>query len=124
GFQLPLKELQIEIDTYLMEQVLINLIINAIEASAEKEHPKVQVSADKKLDGRVYISVADNGTGISEEIMEEIFIPFFTTKKEGSGIGLSLSKQIMTMHGGKIQIESNPGLGAKITLLFSELFLI
>ena len=123
-FQLPLKELQIEIDTYLMEQVLINLIINAIEASAEKEHPKVQVSADKKLDGRVYISVADNGTGISEEIMEEIFIPFFTTKKEGSGIGLSLSKQIMTMHGGKIQIESNPGLGAKITLLFSELFLI
>ncbi|MCM4156696.1 ATP-binding protein [Gramella sp. AN32] len=118
-FLLADEALEIEIDTYLMEQVLINLILNAVEASAEKENPKVQVTAGKKMDGRLFIRVADNGTGISEEILDEIFIPFFTTKKEGSGIGLSLSKQIMTLHGGKIQIESKHGLGTSMLLVFS-----
>ncbi|TVZ25846.1 histidine kinase/DNA gyrase B/HSP90-like ATPase [Gillisia sp. Hel_I_86] len=121
AFYLPNKELGIEIDSYLMEQVLINLILNAIEAGTEMEHSKVQVSAGKKTDGRLFIRVADNGTGISEEIMEEIFIPFFTTKKNGSGIGLSLSKQIMMLHGGKIQIESELGTGTKVSLVFAQL---
>jgi len=117
-FQLSNDALEIEIDSYLVEQVLINLILNAIEASSEQESPEVQVSAGKKIDGRHFIRVSDNGSGISEEIMEEIFVPFFTTKKEGSGIGLSLSKQIMTLHGGKIQIESKTDTGTNVLLVF------
>jgi signal transduction histidine kinase len=99
------EKLEIEIDMYLIEQVLINLILNAVEACDKKYKAKIKVSAEKKVDGRVFISVTDNGPGIPPEIMGDIFVPFFTTKKEGSGIGLSLSKQIMTLHGGKIQIN-------------------
>jgi nitrogen fixation/metabolism regulation signal transduction histidine kinase len=99
------EKLEIEIDMYLIEQVLINLILNAVEACDKKYKAKIKVSAEKQVDGRVFISVTDNGPGIPPEIMEDIFVPFFTTKKEGSGIGLSLSKQIMTLHGGKIQIN-------------------
>nr|WP_300439173.1 HAMP domain-containing sensor histidine kinase [Christiangramia sp.] len=118
SFHLLDEGLEIEMDSYLMEQVLINLILNGIEASIEQKHPEVQVSAGKKMDGRLFIRVKDNGIGISEEIKEAAFVPFFTTKKEGSGIGLSLSKQIMTLHGGKIQANNNLDGGATISLNF------
>ena len=64
------------------------------------------------------IAVIDNGSGIPQEIKDQIFVPFFTTKKNGSGIGLSLSRQIMTLHGGKIQIDNIQDKGAQVSLVF------
>ncbi|PKD18324.1 hypothetical protein APR41_04005 [Salegentibacter salinarum] len=114
------SNLKVEADAYLLEQVLINLVLNAMEACENTPNPKVKVYAVKKFDGQVIISVTDNGPGIPEEIKDQIFIPFFTTKKEGSGIGLSLSKQIMTLHGGKIQVNSMENKGTLISLIFKE----
>jgi len=116
NFHLQNEELEVEIDSYLMEQVLINLILNAVEACDKTSKPKVRIFAEQKLDGKIHIRVIDNGPGIPEEILENIFVPFYTTKKEGSGIGLSLSKQIMTLHGGKIQADNNLEGGATISL--------
>lgn len=118
SFHLRKEDLQVEIDSYLMEQVLINLILNAMEAIEKGRNAKVQISAEKKPDGKIFILVSDNGPGIPEEIKEDIFVPFYTTKKEGSGIGLSLSKQIMTLHGGKIQITENSENGTAVSLIF------
>lgn len=119
-FTISDDKLEIEIDIYLIEQVLINLILNAVEACEENNKAKIKVISEKKMDGRVFIRVADNGPGIPPEIMENIFVPFFTTKKEGSGIGLSLSKQIMTLHGGKIQINHQVKGGTIINLSFNK----
>jgi len=118
SFSLQQEDLEVEIDSYLMEQVLINLILNAVEACEKFTPAKVSISAERKLDGKIFIRVSDNGPGIPEEIIDDIFVPFFTTKKEGSGIGLSLSKQIMTLHGGKIQISGNVTGGTTIKLIF------
>ncbi len=117
-FELNDSNLKVDADAYLLEQVLINLVLNALEACENTPNPKVKVFAEKSFDGQVVISVTDNGPGIPEEIKDRIFVPFFTTKKEGSGIGLSLSKQIMTLHGGKIQISSKQNKGTLIRLLF------
>lgn len=119
-FELTSEDLQIEIDSYLIEQVLINLILNAIDACRQlSSSGRVIVSAKKDLNHRPVIRVTDNGTGIPEEIRETIFVPFFTTKKTGSGIGLSLCKQIMMLHKGKIQVYSEEGKGTAISLLFN-----
>lgn len=118
AFELNDSNLKLEADAYLLEQVLINLILNAFEAIENKPNPKVKVWAEKKLDGQVVISILDNGPGIPEEIKDRIFVPFFTTKKKGSGIGLSLSKQIMTLHGGKIKVTSKENTGTLISLIF------
>ena len=112
------NDLQIEIDSYLIEQVLINLILNAIDACEDVTDPKIIVSAKKDFEHHILIRVIDNGSGIPSEITDSIFIPFFTTKKNGSGIGLSLCKQIMMLHKGKIQINSEEGKGTAITLVF------
>lgn len=117
-FELKDSNLKVEADAYLLEQVLINLILNATEACENTPNPRVKVLAEKKFDGQVIISVNDNGPGIPEEIKDRIFVPFFTTKKEGSGIGLSLSKQIMTLHAGKIQVTSKENKGTLISLIF------
>jgi signal transduction histidine kinase len=119
-FELNDTNLKVEADAYLLEQVLINLVLNALEACENIPKPRVKVSADKKFDGHVVIAVTDNGPGIPEEIKDRVFVPFFTTKKEGSGIGLSLSKQIMTLHGGKIQVKSEINKGTLINLIFKE----
>ncbi len=117
-FEQKIPNLYLEIDTYLIEQVLINLIKNAIEACEGQQDPAVTVSASRTNKGQVQIKVLDNGKGIPQEVMENIFVPFFSTKKTGSGIGLSLSKQIMTLHSGKIQVESRDGDGTLIRLTF------
>ena len=111
-------DLQIEIDSYLIEQVLINLILNAIDACENAVEGRILVSAKKDFEQNTLIRVIDNGSGIPSEITDSIFIPFFTTKKNGSGIGLSLCKQIMMLHKGKIQITSEEGKGTAITLVF------
>ena len=104
-------------DRSQMEQVLINLLKNATEACAEQEHPEVVVATSYDQEKRIFrLSVTDNGCGILPEVLDRIFIPFFTTKPTGSGIGLSLCKQIMTLHGGSLQVTSEVGKGSCFTL--------
>ncbi|MCG8474829.1 MAG: ATP-binding protein [Cytophagales bacterium] len=101
----------------LIEQVLINLLRNAVHAAADQEHPRIDLEAGRQTN-RVFIRITDNGEGIAEDIIENIFIPFFTTKQEGSGIGLSLSRQIMRKHKGDLTAESTLGHGASFTMQF------
>ncbi len=102
-------------DYDLIEQVIINLLINAIDAVKNQENP--QISVDIKNDmNKFRISIKDNGKGIDPEEIDKIFIPFYTTKKEGSGIGLSLSRQIMRLHKGNIQVNSIIGKGTEFVL--------
>ena len=103
-------------DQELIEQVIINLIKNAIEAVSETENPIIQLIAH--YDAAVKIEVIDNGPGIIREALESIFVPFYTTKRTGSGIGLSLSRQIMQMHNGTLTVESEPGVKTIFTLRF------
>ncbi len=116
---LPNPELQMEADISLLEQVFINLIVNALEAVKEKEHPKIILSASQSADKKITLKVADNGQGMPEEVMEKIFIPFFSTRKTGSGIGLSLCKQIIMLHKGTIQVQSVEGQGTVFKMHFS-----
>jgi len=109
--------LMVEVDVNLVEQVLINLVINALEAVKEKTNPRIILSAFKD-NNKTLIKVADNGMGVSDELLDKIFIPFFSTKKSGSGIGLSLCKQIMLLHKGSIQVQSIMGQGSTFILLF------
>ena len=105
------------IDRSQMEQVLINLLKNAAEACMEEANPEVVVeTAFLKEKNLFQLSVMDNGCGILPEVQERIFIPFFTTKPTGSGIGLSLCKQIMSLHGGSIRVTSQEGKGSCFTL--------
>ena len=115
-------ELSINIDKEQIEQVVINVVKNAIQAlaSGEKDHKSLTITAMPYPTGGAFISVADNGTGIEEEALKKIFIPFFTTKKNGSGIGLSLSKQIMRNHGGNISAKSQIGEGTEFLLKFAS----
>lgn len=112
-------ELQMQADLSLMEQVFINLIVNALEAVKEAENPKIILSADATLDRKIILKVGDNGQGMPEEVMDKIFIPFFSTKKSGSGIGLSLCKQIVMLHKGTIQVQSREGQGTVFVMQFS-----
>lgn len=115
-------DLTINIDKEQIEQVIINVVKNAIQALAqgEKEDKSLSITAMPYPTGGAFISVADNGTGIEEEALKKIFIPFFTTKKNGSGIGLSLSKQIMRNHGGNISAKSQIGEGTEFLLKFAS----
>jgi PAS domain S-box-containing protein len=102
-------DISVEADEAQLSQVLINLIKNAMYAVKDVANPHISVRAHYSQNGRCEIEVIDNGPGIPPEIMEQIFIPFFTTKENGSGIGLSLSRQIMKNHGGSIETVSSPG---------------
>ena len=110
--------LQLEADTSLIEQVLINLVVNAMEAVKDRAEARIILSASFSETNKILVKVADNGPGIPEDIMENIFIPFFSTKKSGSGIGLSLCKQIMMLHKGNIHVHSIVGEGTVFTLRF------
>jgi nitrogen fixation/metabolism regulation signal transduction histidine kinase len=111
-------DLVLEADTDLLEQVLINLVVNAIEAVKDKPDPRIVLTAYIANNRRTVIKVADNGFGMAEELLDKIFIPFFSTKKSGSGIGLSLCKQIMMLHKGNIQVQSKEGEGTAFQLQF------
>jgi signal transduction histidine kinase len=118
--QIVLKDtsLVLEADTSLVEQVLINLVVNAIEAVKDKHEARIVLSANMDSKNKVVIRVADNGSGMPPEMIDKIFIPFFSTKKTGSGIGLSLCKQIMMLHKGNIQVYSEEGKGTSMMLHF------
>ncbi|MBC8154215.1 MAG: PAS domain-containing protein [Bacteroidetes bacterium] len=110
-------QLRIAADANQIEMVLLNLIRNAIESLIDWPGPVIRIDA-YSADNRVGIRITDNGPGIEPEALEKIFIPFFTTKKTGSGIGLSLSRQIMQLHGGQLTVVSSPGQGSTFTLVF------
>ena len=105
-----------QLDPVLMEQVFINLLRNAMDALNNTTDPKIGIHIFKSLEGELEIQIADNGPGISEDLLDQIFVPFFTTKKEGSGIGLSLSRQIVQLHKGNIYAYSKLGKGTIFTM--------
>ena len=110
--------LELTADPELIEQVLINLLSNAAEALADRTDGAIAVEGRMGERGRVIIEVTDNGPGIAKDVQERIFIPFFTTKQNGSGIGLSLSRQIMRLHRGSISVSSDPAAKTTFTLRF------
>ncbi len=113
-------ELILKVDPELIEQVMINIVKNAIQAFEEEPRKQIKLSASRDNKNNVTIRIQDNGVGIDEEALGKIFIPFFTTKKNGSGIGLSLSKQIMRQHKGAIKVVSNVDEGTEFSLRFED----
>jgi nitrogen fixation/metabolism regulation signal transduction histidine kinase len=109
----------INADSKLIEQVMINLINNSIHALKGMERPSIKISCTVEVDKTVII-VTDNGKGIEEKIMNQIFIPFYTTKKNGSGIGLSLSKNILKKHGGNLLVGSEVGAYTSFSMIFKN----
>ncbi|MDT8393022.1 MAG: ATP-binding protein [Bacteroidales bacterium] len=111
-------DLMITADPDLVDQVIINLMLNAIDAVKISNQPQINILATLNNNNRVVIDIKDNGSGIKPDILDKIFMPFFTSKKHGSGIGLSLSRQIMLLHKGSISVKSKPGEGTVFTLIF------
>jgi signal transduction histidine kinase len=112
------QNLELTADPELLEQVLINLLLNALQAVDKKKNAKIDLDAHLDGRGKLILQVIDNGSGIEKENIEKVFIPFFSTKEGGSGIGLSLSRQIMRLHKGTISVHSEPNIQTVLTLLF------
>ncbi|MDG5799140.1 ATP-binding protein [Marinilabiliaceae bacterium ANBcel2] len=110
--------LELSADLNLIEQVLINLVKNALYSLKERENARLILRSYLNRRGRVNLQVEDNGMGILPEVLDKIFIPFFSTKSSGSGIGLSLSRQIMRLHSGTINVYSKPEKGTTVTMVF------
>jgi two-component system, NtrC family, nitrogen regulation sensor histidine kinase NtrY len=108
-FHYPEPDFQLLVDEQMLVQVVINLVKNAAEALADTTDPLIEISGRQLSNSQTEITVSDNGPGIPDEIIEEIFVPFFTTKATGTGIGLSYSRQLMRAHGGTINCSSHPG---------------
>ena len=122
GIELTLSvrpgHLTLHADGHLLEQVLINLVLNAAQAVTQTSNPRISLLAWSDEQERMVIEVKDNGSGIAADVLDSIFIPFFTTRPSGSGIGLSLAKQIMQLHQGSIQVHSVEGAGSAFQLWF------
>lgn len=112
------SHLELTADKGLIEQVLINLILNAIQEMDNRSNPCITLSAYLNNSGRIIIEVADNGPGILEDVLDKVFIPFFSTRKQGTGIGLALCREIMRLHGGSISVRSEPDIETVFTLRF------
>lgn len=112
------QSLELTADPELIEQVLINLLLNSLHALESRKDGRIDLGANMDGRGRIIIRVKDNGPGIPKENIEKIFIPFFSTKEGGSGIGLSLSRQIMRLHHGSIGLHSEPNMETVFTLRF------
>jgi nitrogen fixation/metabolism regulation signal transduction histidine kinase len=109
--------MELRMDERMIEQVFINLIKNALEALMESSHPVITLSA-KESGKETVLVVKDNGKGIPDDQLDHIFIPFYSTREEGSGVGLSFSQHIMRMHHGRIHVQSREGEGTEIQLVF------
>lgn len=112
------ETLEIAADSELLDQALINLVRNALEALRDAPAAHITLSAYHDRDGRVAIAVADNGPGIALDQREKIFVPFFTTRRQGTGVGLTLVRQIAIAHGATVDVSTTPGGGATVTLRF------
>ena len=110
--------IRVSADEQLIEQVIINLIRNSIHALEGRKDPTIELKSYYNKRGRVTMQVTDNGSGILPEVLDKIFIPFFTTKQSGSGIGLSLSRQILRLHNGTISAYSVPDKETAFTMTF------
>jgi len=110
--------IELTADPDLLEQVLINLVQNSVQALSGIPKGKITLHAGTDSLGRIFVQVTDNGPGIMPDALASIFIPFFTTKRDGSGIGLSLSKQIMRLHKGTIAVRSEPNVETVFTMRF------
>lgn len=119
SYSIDPKSLELTADAKMIEQVLINLLLNSIEALRDTPTPVISLRAVMGNKGQIIIHIKDNGQGIQESTMERIFIPFFTTKPNGSGIGLSLARQIMRQHKGNITVFSKPDVETVFTLTFN-----
>jgi signal transduction histidine kinase len=111
-------DLSVKADLELIEEVIINLIQNAIEAMEGIDNPLLTVVAGRDDLGQVLVAISDNGKGISEEVIEQIFLPYYSTKENNSGIGLSLSQQIMMLHNARLEVDSESGKGATFRMIF------
>ena len=104
-------------DINLLDQVFLNLLTNSIEALHGREDPIIGIHFSSTEEGKTMIRFTDNGAGMTEDVREQIFVPFYTTRKKGSGIGLSLCKQIIRLHGGMIGVESVKDQGTSFTII-------
>ena len=111
-------DLMVTADPDLIDQVMINIILNAMDAVKGRDNSEISILTTVNNNNRVVIDIKDNGVGIKPDILDKIFMPFFTSKKHGSGIGLSLSRQIMHLHKGSVSVKSQPGEGSVFTLTF------
>jgi two-component system sensor kinase FixL len=105
-------------DRVQLQQVVLNLMLNAFDALEFRSAPGPVVTVEARLDGKntIRVAVRDNGSGISNDSIEKLFVPFYTSKREGLGLGLSISRSIVEMHGGSIWVDNNSDLGAKFCL--------
>ena len=111
--------LQLFADERQVTQVLVNLVKNALQAIGDKPDGKVTISAGQNESERIFIEVRDNGKGIPPELIDDIFVPFFTTKEKGSGVGLSISRYIMRQHNGNLQLHSSSNKGTVFVMSFN-----
>lgn len=114
----PQCNIELEGDRQMLEQVLINLIKNALDAMGSHEDPEIELSCYKDSNNHICLAVGDNGEGIPKDKLEQVFVPFFTTREEGSGIGLSLCRQIIRLHDGQIRMDSSPRKGTNVIIRF------
>ncbi|HLY06331.1 MAG TPA: ATP-binding protein [Rhizomicrobium sp.] len=112
------ETLEVEADTELLDQALINLVRNAIEALDQEHERTIALSARRDFDGHLVIAVSDSGPGIAPAQRDKVFVPFFTTKRQGSGVGLTLVRQIASLHHATVDIGETPGGGATVRLRF------
>ena len=112
------SELDVYADRDLLEPVLLNLLRNAWQSTLNEAEPAIQLSGRLNRRNNVVIEVADNGPGVPDEIAKQVFVPFFTTKESGSGVGLALARQVMIAHGGFIRLSRNEDGGASFSLTF------
>jgi signal transduction histidine kinase len=111
-------ELDVYADRDLLEPVLLNLLRNAWQSTVNIKKPKIVLQGRLNKRSNVVIEVSDNGPGVPDAIAKKIFVPFFTTKESGSGVGLALARQVMIAHGGFIRLSSNDAGGATFSLTF------
>jgi signal transduction histidine kinase len=112
------ETLEITVDADLLDQALINLMRNAMDALRDKPAGQITLSAMQDAAGRPIITVADNGPGIAPDQREKVFVPFYTTKRHGSGVGLTLVRQIASVHGASVSISESEGGGATVSMRF------
>jgi signal transduction histidine kinase len=103
------------VDGFQLKQAILNLVLNALQATPTGGHVAVRTSGDRR---RLVVAVSDDGEGMSREAREKAFTPFFTTREEGTGLGLPLVRRIVEQHGGSVEIESMPGQGTTVTMVF------
>ena len=118
SFKVEPKGLDVSADRDLLEPVLLNLLRNAWQATRGQKNATIRVAARLNRRGNVVIEVCDNGPGVPHDIATKVFVPFFTTKEGGSGVGLALARQVMIAHGGFIRLSDNPSGGACFSLTF------